>query len=154
MGHPPLPRSTTPCADQARSLPDLASPSKQTPTIPRSIQLESEEGTPTFGNVGLSSATPRRGGGDPAGKPERSQPEETRCTNSACDQRLEEHGWRPRPPGRHSTSWGSSGRRFKPCQPDAGQKHFRTKLWSLIGPRTPTRTPTVFGTSRAFSRTC
>jgi hypothetical protein len=50
--------------------------------------------------------------------------------------------------------WGSSGRRFKSCQPDTVKKPFRTKLWSLIGPRTPTRTPTEFCTSRAFSGTC
>src|SRR6516164_5054953 len=32
------------------------------------------EGTPTFANAGLSSATPRRGGGDRAGRPVSSQP--------------------------------------------------------------------------------
>jgi hypothetical protein len=37
-------------------------------------QFKSEEGTPTFGNAGLSSATPRRVGGDRAGKPVSSQP--------------------------------------------------------------------------------
>src|SRR5271167_1571826 len=39
-----------------------------------STQFKSEEGTPTFGNAGLSSATPRRVGGDRAGKPVKSQP--------------------------------------------------------------------------------
>ena len=41
-----------------------------------------------------------------------------------------------------------------PVSPTQLRSHFRTKLWSLIGPRTPTRTPTEFCTSRAFSRTC
>src|SRR5260370_4389394 len=79
MRHPPLPLSTMPCADRPRLLPDPCrielSP---TPTSPHSIQFESEEGTPTLGNAGLSSATPRRGGGDRAGKPVRSQPERDR----------------------------------------------------------------------------
>ena len=38
------------------------------------LQFESEEGTPTFGNASLSSATPRTGGSDRAGKPVSSQP--------------------------------------------------------------------------------
>ena len=38
--------------------------------------------------------------------------------------------------------------------PTQVRSHFRTKLWSLIGPRAPTRSPTRFGTSGAFSRTC
>src|SRR5262245_18739923 len=36
--------------------------------------MESEEGTPTFGFAGLSSATPRAGRTDPRRKPSRSQP--------------------------------------------------------------------------------
>src|ERR1700694_580879 len=65
MRHPPLPRSTTPCADQPRSLPDLRRiVSSPKPTSPHSTEFKSEEGTPTFGYAGLSSATPRAGGGD------------------------------------------------------------------------------------------
>src|SRR5271157_2169460 len=71
VNHPPRPRSTTPCADQPqpRPDPDILVTATGTNLSFASTQFKSEEGTPTFGNAGLSSATPRRGGGDRAGKP-------------------------------------------------------------------------------------
>ena len=113
MRHPLLPLSTTPCADQPAittwSLRDWIATDTDT-NLSYLIVFESEEGTPTFGNAGLSSATPRRGGGDRAGKPVISQPEGDRGQASLTQSpRLEKHGCRPRSPGPHSTSWGSSG---------------------------------------------
>ena len=70
MTHPLPPRSTMPCADRPRLLPGpcrIGSSSTPTPISSDSIPLESRQCAPTFGTADLSSATPRRGGGDRAG---------------------------------------------------------------------------------------
>ena len=85
----------------------IGSPRHQ-PLLARS-PLESKEGTPTFGNAGLSSATPRGSAVTGPGKLVRSQPKATDIKRATPNHRLEEHGCRPRSPGRDSTSWGSSG---------------------------------------------
>src|SRR5271166_2869708 len=105
MRHPLLPLSTTPCTDQPAittwSLRDWIATDTDT-NLSYLIVFESEQGTPTFGNAGLSSATPRRGGGDRAGKPVISQPEGDRGQASLTQASLQ-----PRPAGAAVTGLAS-----------------------------------------------
>jgi hypothetical protein len=63
------------------------------------LQFESEEGTPTFGNAGLSSATPRRAAVTGLASQYVVSQQATGIERATPDHRLEEHGCRPRPPG-------------------------------------------------------